>query len=85
MMATILCCLATRVGSLMKSEGWKVKVGLRSTNLYRCLEPKANEADLEDLTPEVRAELEVFPVETLGEVLEIAIPAARRLRKARAR
>jgi ATP-dependent Lon protease len=35
--------------------------------------PKANEPDLEDLTEEVRSNLEVHPVETLGEALAVTL------------
>jgi ATP-dependent Lon protease len=35
--------------------------------------PKANEADIEDIPDEVRSQLSFHPVETLEEVLKIAL------------
>lgn len=64
----------TLSGRVLPIGGVKEKIlGAVRSGITSIILPKANEADLEDLTPEVRAELEVFPVETLGEVLEIAI------------
>jgi ATP-dependent Lon protease len=57
--------------------GLKEKIlGAVRAGITRILLPKANEADLEDLPAEVRARIEVHPVEELGEALAIALRGA---------
>jgi ATP-dependent Lon protease len=38
--------------------------------------PRENEADLEDLTEEVRSKIQIYPVNELGEVLALALRGA---------
>jgi len=48
-----------------------VRAGITSIVL-----PKRNEPDLEDLPEEVRKTLSIFPVESLGQVLALALRGA---------
>ncbi len=65
-------------GRVLPIGGLKEKVlGAHRAGIKHVILPKANEADLEDVPDEVRAELTFHPVETLEEVLAIALlPAA---------
>ncbi|MHB1223274.1 MAG: endopeptidase La [Gemmatimonadaceae bacterium] len=65
-------------GRVLPIGGVKEKVlGAHRAGIKHVIIPKANEADLEDVPDEVRAELSFHPVETLEEVLAIALlPAA---------
>jgi ATP-dependent Lon protease len=66
-------------GRALPIGGLKEKVlGAHRAGIKHIIIPKANEADIEDVPEEVRNTLKFYPVETLSEVLEIALvkPAA---------
>ena len=66
-------------GRALPIGGLKEKVlGAHRAGIKHIIIPKANEADVEDVPEEVRNVLKFYPVETLMEVLEIALvkPAA---------
>jgi ATP-dependent Lon protease len=57
--------------------GLKEKVlGAHRAGIKTIIIPKGNEADIEDVPEEVRKTLEFHPVETLSEVLSIALVRA---------
>lgn len=61
-------------GRVLPIGGVKEKVlGAHRAGIKHIIVPKANEADLEDVPEEVREQLKFYPVETLREVLEIAL------------
>lgn len=61
-------------GRVLPIGGLKEKVlGAHRAEIKHIILPKANEADIEDIPEEVRGELTFHPVETLSEVLEIAL------------
>ncbi len=61
-------------GRVLPIGGVKEKVlGAHRAGIKHIIIPKANEADLEDVPDEVRNQLEFHPVETLREVLAIAL------------
>ncbi|HEU4879021.1 MAG TPA: endopeptidase La [Gemmatimonadaceae bacterium] len=61
-------------GRALPIGGLKEKVlGAHRAGIKHIIIPKANEADVEDVPEEVRNELTFHPVETLNEVLEIAL------------
>ncbi len=61
-------------GRVLPIGGIKEKVlGAHRAGIKHVILPKANEADLEDVPEEVRADLTFHPVETLEEVLAIAL------------
>jgi len=67
----------TLSGRVLPIGGVKEKVlGAVRAGIRTILVPKDNEADLEDLTPEVRGELEIFLAEDLGEVLALTLRGA---------
>jgi ATP-dependent Lon protease len=54
--------------------GLKEKVlGAHRAGIKQVIIPKANEPDIEDVPEDVRAVLQFHPVETLREVLDIAL------------
>jgi ATP-dependent Lon protease len=64
-------------GRVLPIGGLKEKIlGAERAGITRVLIPKANEPDLEDLPEAVRARVEVFPVEELGEVLALTLRGA---------
>ncbi len=66
-------------GRALPIGGLKEKVlGAHRAGIKHIIIPKANEADIEDVPEEVRNVLKFYPVETLSEVLDIALvkPAA---------
>ena len=67
-------------GRALPIGGLKEKVlGAHRAGIKHIILPKANEADIEDVPEEVRNVLSFYPVETLSEVLDIALvkpPAA---------
>jgi ATP-dependent Lon protease len=65
-------------GRVLPIGGLKEKVlGAHRAGIKIIIIPKGNEADIEDVPEEVRKTLEFHPVETLSEVLKIAlVPAA---------
>ena len=64
----------TLSGRVLPIGGVKEKVlGAVRSGIERIILPKENEADLEDLTDDVRERLEVHPVEELAEVLSVAL------------
>jgi ATP-dependent Lon protease len=64
-------------GRVLPIGGLKEKIlGAERAGITRVLIPKDNEADLEDLPEAVRAKMEVFPVEELGEVLALTLRGA---------
>jgi len=68
----------TLTGRVLPIGGLKEKVlGAVRAGITRILLPRENEADLEDLPAEVRARIEVHPVEELGEALAITLRGAR--------
>lgn len=61
-------------GRVLPIGGLKEKVlGAHRAEIKHIILPKANEADIEDIPEDVRAQLSFHPVETLSEVLEIAL------------
>ena len=61
-------------GRVLPIGGLKEKIlGAVRAGITTIVIPKDNEADLEDLNEEVRAKLEVHPVETLGEALAVPL------------
>ncbi len=66
----------TLTGRVLPIGGLKEKVlGAVRSGITRIVLPKANEADLEDLSADIRDRLEVYPVEELDEVLSLALEA----------
>jgi ATP-dependent Lon protease len=64
-------------GEVLPIGGVKEKVlGAVRSGIARIILPRKNEPDLEDLPPEVRQTLEVYPVENLGQVLALALRGA---------
>jgi len=65
-------------GRVLPIGGLKEKVlGAHRAGIKTIIIPKGNEADIEDVPEEVRKTLQFYPVETLNEVLKIAlVPAA---------
>ncbi len=64
-------------GDVLPIGGVKEKVlGAVRAGITKIVLPKKNEADLEDLPEEVRKTLEVYPVESLGQVLALALRGA---------
>ena len=64
-------------GRVLPIGGVKEKVlGAHRAGIKHIIIPKANEADVEDVPEEVRNELRFYPVETLEEVLKIALVPA---------
>jgi ATP-dependent Lon protease len=67
----------TLSGRVLPIGGVKEKLlGAVRAGIRRILLPKANEADLEDLSEEVRGSLEIFLADDLGEVLAITLRGA---------
>jgi ATP-dependent Lon protease len=61
-------------GRVLPIGGVKEKVlGAHRAGIKHVIIPKSNEADLEDVPQEVRDQLSFYPVETLRDVLEIAL------------
>ena len=61
-------------GRALPIGGLKEKVlGAHRAGIKHIIIPKANEADVEDVPQEVRDSLKFYPVETLSEVLDIAL------------
>jgi ATP-dependent Lon protease len=61
-------------GRVLPIGGLKEKVlGAHRAGIKHVVIPKANEGDLEDVPEDVRAQLKFYPVETLSEVLKIAL------------
>jgi ATP-dependent Lon protease len=64
-------------GRVLPIGGLKEKVlGAHRAGITTIIIPKANEADIEDVPEDVRRTLEFHPVETLNEVLKIALVPA---------
>ena len=64
----------TLSGRVLPIGGLKEKIlGAVRAGITTIVIPKENEADLEDLTEEVRSKLEVHPVESLGEALAVTL------------
>jgi len=64
-------------GRVMPIGGLKEKIlGAVRAGISRVVIPKENEPDLDDLPETVRAQIEVFPVEELGEVLALTLRGA---------
>jgi ATP-dependent Lon protease len=71
-------------GRVLPIGGLKEKVlGAHRAGIKIIIIPKGNEADIEDVPEEVRKTLEFHPVETLSEVLKIALVPAEAGEKAR--
>ncbi|MFL5465109.1 MAG: endopeptidase La [Gemmatimonadaceae bacterium] len=71
-------------GRVLPIGGLKEKVlGAHRAGIKTIIIPKANEADIEDVPEEVRNVLEFHPVETLNEVLQIALVPAEQTKGAR--
>ena len=67
----------TLSGRVLPIGGLKEKVlGAVRAGIHSIVLPKENVADLDDLPADVRARLEVHPVEELGEVLALALRGA---------
>jgi ATP-dependent Lon protease len=72
-------------GRVLPIGGLKEKVlGAHRAGIKTIIIPKQNEADLEDVPVEVAKELSFHPVETLAEVLKIALVGAELKSEARA-
>jgi ATP-dependent Lon protease len=64
-------------GRVLPIGGLKEKIlGAERAGITRVLIPKDNERDLEDLPEAVRARVEIFPVQELGEVLALTLRGA---------
>jgi ATP-dependent Lon protease len=64
-------------GRVLPIGGLKEKIlGAERAGITRVLIPKDNEADLEDLPDLVRARMQIFPVQELGEVLALTLRGA---------
>jgi ATP-dependent Lon protease len=64
----------TLSGRVLPIGGLKEKIlGAVRAGITTVVIPRANEPDLEDLTEDVRSNLEVHPVETLGEALAVTL------------
>ena len=64
----------TLTGRVLPIGGVREKVlGAVRSGITRIILPRENEADLLDLSDDVRQLLEVYPVEHLGQVLDVAI------------
>jgi len=64
-------------GRVLPIGGLKEKVlGAHRAGIKTIIIPKGNEADIEDVPEEVRKTLQFYPVETLNEVLKIALVPA---------
>ena len=64
-------------GRVLPIGGLKEKIlGAVRAGITRIVIPKDNEADLEDLTEEVRQKVDVFPVQELGEALALTLRGA---------
>jgi ATP-dependent Lon protease len=64
-------------GHVLPIGGVKEKVlGAVRAGITRIVLPRKNEPDLEDLPEEVRRKIEVFPVDSLGEVLALTLRGA---------
>jgi ATP-dependent Lon protease len=64
----------TLSGRVLPIGGLKEKIlGAVRAGITTVVIPKANEPDLDDLTEDVRSQLEVHPVETLGEALAVTL------------
>ena len=64
-------------GRVLPIGGLKEKIlGACRAGITRILIPKENEPDLEDLPDEVRAAIEVYPVQELGEALALTLRGA---------
>ncbi len=64
-------------GRVLPIGGLKEKIlGAERAGITRVLIPKENEADLEDLPEAVRARMQIFPVQELGEVLALTLRGA---------
>ncbi|HEX9129060.1 MAG TPA: endopeptidase La [Gemmatimonadaceae bacterium] len=71
-------------GRVLPIGGLKEKVlGAHRAGIKTIIIPKGNEADIEDVPEEVRKTLEFHPVETLSEVLKIALVPAEAGERAR--
>ena len=55
-----------------KTVGVK-EVLVPARNIYTVIMPKANERDLDEIAPEVKAKMKFIPVETIDEVLKVAL------------
>ena len=67
----------TLSGRVLPIGGIKEKVlGAARAGISSIVLPKQNEPDLEDIPEEVREQMTFHPVETLGEVLAVALPDA---------
>ncbi|HMB53316.1 MAG TPA: endopeptidase La, partial [Thermoanaerobaculia bacterium] len=67
----------TLSGRVLPIGGVKEKVlGAVRSGIHTILLPKQNEADLEDLPEEVRSQLQVHPVEELGQALALTLRGA---------
>jgi len=64
-------------GSVLPIGGLKEKIlGAERAGITRVVIPKDNEPDIEDLPEAVRARVEIFPVQELGEVLALTLRGA---------
>jgi ATP-dependent Lon protease len=67
----------TLSGRVLPIGGVKEKVlGAVRAGIHRIVLPRQNENDLEDLPKDVRARIEVFPVDELGQVLALTLRGA---------
>ena len=64
----------TLSGRVLPIGGLKEKIlGAVRAGITRIVIPQENEPDLEDLSEEVRGDIEVFPVTTLAEALAVTL------------
>lgn len=61
-------------GKVLPIGGLKEKsLAAYREGIYTVIMPKANERDLDEIAPEVKAKMKFIPVETIGEVLKVAL------------
>lgn len=61
-------------GKVLPIGGLKEKsLAAYREGIYTVIMPKANERDLDEIAPEVKAKMKFIPVETIDEVLEVAL------------
>lgn len=61
-------------GKVLPIGGLKEKsLAAYREGIYTVIMPKANERDLDEITPEVKAKMKFIPVETIDEVLKVAL------------
>jgi ATP-dependent Lon protease len=60
-------------GKVLPIGGLKESLAAYREGIYTVIMPKANERDLDEIAPEVKAKMKFIPVETIDEVLKVAL------------